>query len=53
MRGEQLGNAARMPPLFRFDFFEEAYERIRVIARLIHILQTQKVGLAFSIPGKF
>jgi len=33
--------------------FQKNSQRVGVIARLVHILQTQKVGLAFGIPGKF
>ncbi len=41
-----LRNAAGVPPLFGFNFFKETHESVRIIARFVHVLQAQEVGLA-------
>ena len=48
MRREHLGHRAGLLLFERLDLFEEVYERSRIVAGLVHILQPKHVGLGFK-----
>src|SRR5579871_2835067 len=48
MRRKSFGQGSRLLLLLRLNLFEEGYERLRIVPGLIHILQTEIIGLGFK-----
>ncbi len=49
VRGERLGKGARFLLLLRLNLLEETDESLRIVARLVHILQSKIISFRFEI----
>src|SRR5271167_5157432 len=49
MRGKGLGQRAWLLLLLRLDLLKERNERLRVVARLVHVFHAEEIGLAFEV----
>src|SRR6266550_132624 len=52
MRGENLGDAARAALFIGLDALEESDVGVRVVAGLIHVLESEEIGFTFGVAAE-